>query len=49
MYQLADIQNYLKYMIPMWASYIVGSTVIITILSIIYARAVEGKKYARRS
>ena len=49
MYQLADIQNYLKYMIPMWAAYIVGSTVIITILSIIYARAVEGKKYARRS
>lgn len=49
MYSFSDIQNYLKYMIPMWAAYIVVSTVIITILSIIYARAVEGKKYARRS
>ena len=49
MYNLADIQNYLKYMIPMWAAYILASTVIISILSIIYARTVEGKKYARRS
>lgn len=49
MYSFSDIQNYLKYMIPMWIAYIVISTVIITILSIIYARAVEGKKYARRS
>ena len=49
MYLLADIQNYLKYMVPMWAAYILVSTVINTILSIIYARAVEGKKYARRS
>ena len=49
MYLLADIQNYLKYMIPLWTAYIVVSTGIITILSIMYARAVEGKKYARRS
>lgn len=49
MYLLADIQNYIKLMVPMWAAYFVGSTGIITILSVIYARAVEGKKYARRS
>ena len=48
-YQVADIQNYLKLMVPMWAGYILGSTVVIGILSIIYARTVEGKKYARRS
>jgi len=49
MYSAADIMNYMKLMIPMWAVYILGSTVVIGILSMIYARTVEGKKYARRS
>lgn len=49
MYTAADIQNYLKLMVPMWAAYIFGSTVVIGALSVLYARAVEGKKYARRS
>lgn len=49
MYSAADIQNYLKMMIPMWAAYIAGSTVVLGILSMLYAKTVEGKKYARRS
>ena len=49
MYSSADIVNYMKLMIPMWAAYILGSTVVIGILSLLYARTVEGKKYARRS
>ena len=49
MYTMSDIQNYLKYMLPMWGVYLVASTFVIGILSIIYARTVEGKKYARRS
>ena len=49
MFSAADIQNYMKLMIPMWAAYILGSTVVLGILSVIYARTVEGKKYARRS
>lgn len=49
MYTAADIQNYLKLMIPMWGIYLLGTTVVLWILSIIYARTVEGKKYARRS
>lgn len=49
MYTAADIQDYMKLMIPMWAVYIIGSTVVIGALSMIYARTVEGKKYARRS
>lgn len=49
MYSIADIQNYMKLMVPMWAAYILGSTVMIGILAIMYARIVEGKKYARRS
>lgn len=49
MYSAADIQNYMRLMIPMWAAYIFGSTVIIGILSMFYAKTVEGKKYARRS
>lgn len=49
MYDMADIQNYIGYMIPLWAAYLVGSTIVLWILSMIYARTVEGKKYARRS
>jgi len=49
MYSAADIMNYMKLMIPMWAAYILGSTVVIGILAMLYARTVEGKKYARRS
>ena len=49
MYTAADIQNYMKLMVPMWVAYVLGSTVVIGILSVIYARTVEGKKYARRS
>ena len=48
-YTAADIQNYIKLMVPMWAAYILGSTAVIGILAVIYARTVEGKKYARRS
>ncbi len=49
MYTAADIKNYLGYMIPLWGAYVIGSTVVIWILSNIYAGTVEGKKYARRS
>ena len=48
-YETADILNYMKMMVPMWAAYLGASTVILTVLSMIYARTVEGKKYARRS
>ena len=49
MYDQTDIQNYMRLMIPMWGTYIIGSTVVLGILAKIYARTVEGKKYARRS
>ncbi len=49
MYTVVDIANYLKRVLPLWGLYILGSTVVLWILSMIYARTVEGKKYARRS
>ena len=49
MYTAIDMQNYFAQLIPVWGIYIVGSTALLWILSMIYARSVEGKKYARRS
>ncbi|MGN1267709.1 MAG: hypothetical protein ACI4UH_07190 [Dorea sp.] len=48
-YSVADMQNYIGYMIPLWSAYFIGSTIVLWILTLIYARAVEGKKDARRS
>lgn len=49
MYSAADIKSYLSLMIPMWGIYLSGTTLVLFVLSGIYAGTVEGKKYARRS
>ena len=42
-FAMADISSYLRYMIPVWGIYIIGSSAALLLIVTIYIRRLEGK------